>query len=108
MTRRSTRSASPRPIIGTRMTTDALAAGKHVYCEKPMTHTIEEALQVHKAWKQSGLVMQVGVQSTEVPAWHDARRRICDGQLGKVLQYQTEFFRNSAWASGVTTSSHAT
>jgi predicted dehydrogenase len=40
--------------------------------------------------------MQVGVQSTEVPAWHEARRRICEGQIGKVLQYQTEFYRNSS------------
>lgn len=79
-----------------RQTLDALAAGKHVYCEKPMTHSIEEALDVLRAWRMSGLVMQVGVQSTEVPVWHDARRRICAGQLGKVLQYQTEFFRNSS------------
>lgn len=78
-----------------KQTMDALAAGKHVYCEKPMTHTIDEALAVRKAWHDSGRVMQVGVQSTEVPAWHEARRRICEGQIGKVLQYQTEFYRNS-------------
>ena len=48
-----------------------------------------------QAWKQSGRVMQVGVQSTQLPVWQDARRRICEGQLGKVLQYQTEYFRNS-------------
>jgi len=78
-----------------KQTMDALAAGKHVYCEKPMTHTIDEALAVRKAWQESGRVMQVGVQSTEVPAWHEARRRICEGQIGKVLQYQTEFYRNS-------------
>jgi predicted dehydrogenase len=78
-----------------RQTIDALKAGKHVYCEKPMTHSVDEALAVHKAWKDSGKVMQVGVQSTTLPVWKDARRRICDGQLGKVLIYQTEFFRNS-------------
>ncbi len=78
-----------------KQTIDALRAGKHVYCEKPMTHSVDEALAVVKAWRESGLVMQVGVQSTQVPVWPDARRRICEGQLGKVLQYQTEFFRNS-------------
>lgn len=78
-----------------KQTMDALAAGKHVYCEKPMTHTIDEALAVREAWQKSGRVMQVGVQSTEVPAWHEARRRICEGQIGKVMQYQTEFYRNS-------------
>jgi predicted dehydrogenase len=78
-----------------KQTVDALRAGKHVYCEKPMTHSVEEALEVLRVWKDSGRVMQVGVQSTQLPVWHDANRRICDGQLGKVLQYQTEFFRNS-------------
>ncbi len=79
-----------------RQTLDALAAGKHVYCEKPMTHTVEESLEVYKAWKASGLVMQVGVQSTQLPVWQDARERINRGQLGKVVQFQTEIFRNTA------------
>ena len=79
-----------------RQTLDALAAGKHVYCEKPMTHTVDEALGVLDAWQKSGLVMQVGVQSTQQPVWEDARRRIQQGQLGKVVQFQTEIFRNSA------------
>ena len=78
-----------------RQTLDALAAGKHVFCEKPMTHSVDEALAVFKAWKESGLVMQVGVQSTQLPVWQDARRRITQGQLGKVVQYQTEIFRNT-------------
>ncbi|MGD9645419.1 MAG: Gfo/Idh/MocA family protein, partial [Pirellulales bacterium] len=45
-----------------KQTIDALKAGKHVYCEKPMTHTIEEAMAVVDAWRSSGKVMQVGVQ----------------------------------------------
>ncbi|MCC7474308.1 MAG: Gfo/Idh/MocA family oxidoreductase [Pirellulales bacterium] len=78
-----------------KQTLDALAAGKHVYCEKPMTHSVEEAIQVYRAWKESGKVMQVGVQSTSLPVWSDVNRRLCDGQLGKVLMYQTSYFRNS-------------
>ncbi|MAG93446.1 MAG: oxidoreductase [Planctomycetaceae bacterium] len=73
---------------------DALAAGKHVYCEKPMTHRIEEGADVIRAWKSSGLVMQVGVQSTSSPIWDIAREQINDGRLGKVVQFQTECFRN--------------
>jgi predicted dehydrogenase len=78
-----------------KQTIDALKAGKHVYCEKPMTHSVEEAIDVYKTWKDSGQVMQVGVQSTSLPVWQDARRRIGEGQLGKVLMYQTSYFRNS-------------
>ncbi len=74
---------------------DALKAGKHVYCEKPMTHTIDEAFAVLDTWRSTGRVMQVGVQTTSIPAWNAARAMIDDGKLGKVLQYQTEYFRNS-------------
>src|SRR4051794_38544587 len=78
-----------------KQTLDAFKAGKHVYCEKPMTHSVEEAIAVYHAWKKSGLVMQVGVQSTSLPVWKDVNKRLCDGQLGKVLMYQTSYFRNS-------------
>src|SRR4051794_5213499 len=78
-----------------KQTLDAFKAGKHVYCEKPMTHSVEEAIAVYHAWKLSGLVMQVGVQSTSLPVWKDVNKRLCDGQLGKVLMYQTSYFRNS-------------
>src|ERR1041385_940080 len=43
---------------------DAMAAGKHVYCEKPMTHTVEQALVVRNAVRRAKLVMQVGPQAT--------------------------------------------
>src|SRR4051812_24346329 len=64
---------------------DSLKAGVHVYCEKPMTHTLDEAHDVVAAWKKSGLVMQVGVQSTSLPAWDQARAMIDAGKLGKVV-----------------------
>jgi predicted dehydrogenase len=75
---------------------DSLKAGKHVYAEKPMTKTVEEALDVVKLWRESGRVMQVGVQSTSLMVWNQARDLIEAGKLGKVLGFQTEFFRNSA------------
>lgn len=78
-----------------KQTIDALKAGKHVYCEKPMTHTVEEALDVYRAWKSSGKVMQVGVQSASLPVWPKINADIRAGKLGKIMQYQTEFFRNS-------------
>ncbi|MGB1925522.1 MAG: Gfo/Idh/MocA family protein [Rubripirellula sp.] len=75
---------------------DALNAGLHVYCEKPMTKTVEEAIDVMRTWKTSGKVMQVGVQSTSLPVWNQINQLLTAGTLGKVLMYQTEFFRNSA------------
>jgi len=80
-----------------RQTLDSLAAGKHVFCEKPMTHTTDEAQEVIRAWKSSGRVMQVGVQLTSLPVWDMAREMINDGKLGKVVQFQTESARNSKY-----------
>jgi predicted dehydrogenase len=74
---------------------DSLRAGKHVYAEKPMTKKVEEALDVVKVWKETGKVMQVGVQSTSLPVWDQARELINNGKLGHVLGFQTEYFRNS-------------
>ena len=79
-----------------KQTIDCLNAGLDVYCEKPMTKTVEEAIEVMKTWKKSGKVMQVGVQSTSLPVWNHVNDLLTDGRLGKVLMYQTEFFRNSA------------
>lgn len=78
-----------------KQTVDSLKAGLNVYCEKPMTKTVEEAFSVEKHWKESGKVMQVGVQSTSLPLWDEVRALLQQGKLGKVLGYQTEFFRNS-------------
>ncbi len=74
---------------------EAMKAGLHVFCEKPMVKQVDEAIELVKVWKESGTVFQVGVQSTSLPVWDAARERINQGQLGKVLMYQTEYFRNS-------------
>ncbi len=74
---------------------DSLKAGKHVYCEKPMTKQVEEALDVVKVWKETGKVMQVGVQASSQPVWTEAGDMLRAGKLGKVLMYQTEYNRNS-------------
>ena len=75
---------------------DSLNSGLHVYCEKPMTKTVEEAVSVLKTWRASGKVMQVGVQSTSLPLWPQVNELLRSGKLGKVLMYQTEYFRNSS------------
>jgi predicted dehydrogenase len=75
---------------------ESMEAGLNVYCEKPMTKTVEEAIEVLKVWKKTGSIMQVGVQSTSLPVWTQANKLLREGMLGKVLMYQTEYFRNSA------------
>ena len=79
-----------------RMTLDALAAGKDVYVEKPMTRTAEEAVAVVDAWKHTGRVVTVGVQSMADAVWMRAFDAIRTGAIGHVAHAQTGFFRNDA------------
>ena len=78
-----------------RMSVDAMEAGKDVYCEKPMTHTIDEARKVAETVKKTKQVFTVGVQSTADPRWKLANQMITEGKIGHVLQGQTSYYRNS-------------
>src|SRR6266550_2274758 len=78
-----------------KMSIDAADAGKDVYCEKPMTKTIDEAHAVVDAMKKHNRVMTVGVQSMADPTWINAYEMIRDGKIGHVAQAQTSYYRNS-------------
>lgn len=78
-----------------KMAIDAAAAGKHVYCEKPMTKTIDEAHAVVDAMQKHNRVMTVGVQSMAEPRWRAAHELITKGGIGHVCQAQTSYYRNS-------------
>lgn len=76
------------------ITLDALDAGKHVYVEKPLTHTIPEARAVVAKAKETGLKVQVGVQGMADDSYPSARRAILDGKIGAVVQAQIDYVRN--------------
>ena len=78
-----------------KMSIDAALAGKDVYCEKPMTKTIEESQAVVDAMQKHNRVMSVGVQSMADPTWTTAYELIRSGKIGKVVQGQTSYYRNS-------------
>jgi predicted dehydrogenase len=78
-----------------KMCLDALEAGKHVYCEKPFTHTPYEALAVHNKVQETGLTLQVGSQHTADGAYFAARQAIADGLIGHPLWTSTGYFRNN-------------
>jgi len=78
-----------------KMAIDAAAAGKHIYCEKPMTKTIDEAHAVVDAARRHNVVMTVGVQSMADPTWRTAYNMIRQGEIGHVAQAQTSYYRNS-------------
>src|SRR5580658_4562738 len=51
----------------------ALRAGKHVYLEKPLAHTIEEGFDIVREWKKSGKIVQVGTQNRSSSLYKKAR-----------------------------------
>ncbi|MCA9233717.1 MAG: Gfo/Idh/MocA family oxidoreductase, partial [Planctomycetales bacterium] len=63
----------------------ALKAGKHVYCEKPLTLTVEEGKLLVDAVKQTGKVLQVGtMQRGDMLQFARAVATARSGQLGKI------------------------
>ncbi|MFN0131700.1 MAG: Gfo/Idh/MocA family protein [Phycisphaerales bacterium] len=79
----------------TKMAIDAMDAGKNVYCEKPLSLTIEQALACRDAVKRTGKVLQVGPQYTSLDSTWKARDAIAAGRIGKVVWSQSAYCRNS-------------
>ena len=79
-----------------KITIDALNAGKHVYCEKPMVQDISEGKPVIDAWKKSGKTMQVGSQRISGSMFQEAKRLIAAGEVGQVNYIESNNDRFSA------------
>lgn len=75
------------------MTLDALDAGKAVYCEKPLTHTVPEAQAVAKKQRETKRPVQIGVQGMSDDSFESAAQAIREGVLGRVVQAQIEYVR---------------
>jgi predicted dehydrogenase len=67
------------------MAIDAMAAGKDVYLQKPMTLTIDESAQVAAAAARYGRVLQIGSQHVSDPRYGKARELIASGAIGEVV-----------------------
>lgn len=76
------------------MIMDAIAAGKHVYTEKPMTYSIEQARRVADKMKTAKVKMQVGVQGMSDDSYETANKYVREGALGKVVLAQIDYSRN--------------
>jgi predicted dehydrogenase len=77
-----------------RMAVDALAAGKDVYLEKPVTHTIEEGATLAKAVHNSKQILQCGMQQRSWTHFRNAVDLIQGGSLGRVTQIRTYWWQN--------------
>lgn len=75
------------------LTLAALDAGKHIYCEKPMTHNIADAKRIVDAANATPLKLQVGVQAMADDSYSSALAAIQAGKLGPVVEAQIDYVR---------------
>ncbi len=91
------------------MIMDAASAKKHIYTEKPMTHTAEQSKKVVAQIKRTGVKMQVGVQGMSDDSYEAANKYVRDGVLGKVVVAQIDYSRNHLgdfWAYDIDADAH--
>lgn len=79
-----------------RISMDAMKAGKHVYCEKPMVHKLSQGLQVINTWKQTKKTMQVGSQGISGLQQAKARELYRAGEIGQLNCIEATTDRQSA------------
>jgi predicted dehydrogenase len=71
------------------ITTDALRRGKHVYCQKPLTHNVWESRQVARAAVESGKITRLGNQIHSHTFYRTAVAAIQGGTIGKVKEVRS-------------------
>ncbi|MEJ2006603.1 MAG: Gfo/Idh/MocA family oxidoreductase [Acidobacteriota bacterium] len=76
-----------------RIAVEAMQAGKDIYCEKPMTHTIPEALELVEVSHATGRLVQVGSQSLSMQSTHKAKEWLDSGDIGTVYAIQCQIYR---------------
>ena len=76
--------------------TDALSAGKDVFCEKPIANSIGEARIMESAVKKSGKVVQVAQWQRSMKHFQDAVAFVQSGKLGDILTTKTWMYRGNS------------
>lgn len=78
------------------MVLDAIAAGKDVYCEKPLTYRSSDGAAIIEAAKNAQRIVQVGSQGMSSEIQRKAKEMIRSGQLGQVTLIRAAYNRNTA------------
>jgi predicted dehydrogenase len=79
-----------------RITVDALNAGKDVYCEKPMVHSIDEGAAMIEAQQRTGRTLQIGSQYVSSLVYQKAKELLSGGTIGELNMVEAWLDRNSA------------
>lgn len=80
------------------MTIEALQSGKHVFCEKMMAYSIEEARRMVQVSRETGKHLQIGHQRHYNPIYAHAREMMVEQDvIGKLVHVRAWWHRNSSW-----------
>ncbi len=83
-----------------RLIIEAMESGKDVYCEKPMTYTIDEGFEIIGAEKRTKKVLYIGSQFVSSPLMNLAKKWVEEGRLGQITLVKSWENRNTptgAW-----------
>lgn len=72
----------------------ALAAGKHVICEKPLANTLNEAREMVEAAKKAGTINMVNFNYRCVPAVQFAKQLIDQGKIGDITHWRAVYLQD--------------
>lgn len=79
----------------------AMHLGKHVFCQKPLAHTVFEARQMRRLAEQKGLVTQMGNQIQSHEAYRTAVKYVHDGLIGKVSEVHSWQGNSPRWPRAI-------
>lgn len=82
-------------------TVDALRAGKHVLCEKPMALTMGDCIDMIKASEETGKKLMIGQIGRYAAGFKTAKYLIDQGEIGELFFCETEYAHDYAYAPGV-------
>ena len=74
----------------------AIAAGKHIYCEKPLCISLSEAEEVAELARKSDKIHNIVFNNRYIPAIMRAKELVDEGRLGRILSFRIDYQHSSA------------
>ncbi len=74
----------------------AIKAGKHIYCEKPLSITYEQANEINELVKDKNIVNRIVFNNRFLPTVMRAKQLIDEGKLGRIINFRCEYLHASA------------
>ena len=97
------------PALHRPMALDAIAAGKHVFCEKPLAATLAEATEMRDAAEAAGIVHMINHQTRFGPTYAEMQRLMAAGYIGtptladaRISMNPADYLRGPMWSTSKT------